>query len=463
MGTGKCAWKEPLQKAPTPTAGERLPDGTLLELVRDSSDATKAALLRRVGECVTIEHQFYTDDRSFVPVTLDPALLRQLRLPIKPQPCGPTQPLVEQISSILMQTLELTPENAFLETVFAVASFFSDCLPTRICLLLQGSANTEALGRMSALSWFCRHPLLLLDEAGIDQLPANLNTTRFFYSPKPTAKMRKLIANLPASGFGVMRNGSLLRESQGAVVIYSGSTDLGCACEGACLRMPVAPARRLLRPCDEECYRDVTDEIRAKLLDYRLVNYDNVLQSEFDVTDFTGPTRELARDLGSCLIDAPDLQDRLISLLRDQDESVRTERSAEMSPILESLMVSCHERRPALYVGEIAKTATEILSARGEWTTPGPKEVGNKLKLLGLHTVRLDAGGRGLKLTRTVCARIHQLARDYDVPTAVGKGLPGCPDCKQFFDQQSNSARDAHDAHSARKKRGRKTNEAKPA
>lgn len=49
-------------------------------------------------------------------------------------------------------------------------------------------------------------------------------------------------------------------------------------------------------------------------------------------------------------------------------------------------MVSCHERRPTLYVGEIAKTATGILSARGEWVTLSPKEVGNKLKLRPSHS-----------------------------------------------------------------------------
>jgi hypothetical protein len=73
---------------------------------------------------------------------------------------------------------------------------------------------------------------------------------------------------------------------------------------------------------------------------------------------------------------------------------------------------------------------------------------------------RLDAGGRGLKLTRGVCARIHQLARDFGVP-AIEKGLPGCPDCKQILDQQSNSAHDAHRAHDAPIQRGGKANESK--
>jgi hypothetical protein len=49
---------------------------------------------------------------------------------------------------------------------------FSDCLPTQLCLLLQGSAHIEATGLLRVLNWFCRHPLLLLDDAGIDQLPS---------------------------------------------------------------------------------------------------------------------------------------------------------------------------------------------------------------------------------------------------------------------------------------------------
>jgi len=37
----------------TPTAGERLPDGSMLELVRNSSDTARLALLHRVGQHAT--------------------------------------------------------------------------------------------------------------------------------------------------------------------------------------------------------------------------------------------------------------------------------------------------------------------------------------------------------------------------------------------------------------------------
>jgi hypothetical protein len=456
----RSSWEE--LNPPIPTYGEHLPDGGGIELVRDASDLTKTKLLRRMGESVTIERQIYTDTCSFVPADLDPALLRQLHLPVKDRPCGKTSALVEQISSTVMRASEQEADSAFLEAVFMIASSFSDCVPTPLCLCLSGPANAEARSLMRMLSWFSWHPVLLVDHAGIDQLPENLIATRFLYAPEPSSKLRKFIANVQACGFGIVRDG-VLRESRGAVVIYAGPTGVECGFEDASIRISVASARRLLRPGDEECYRDIADEIRAKLLNYRLMHYDDVKRSEFDVTGLTGPIRELALGLGACLIDAPELQDRLIALLRLQDESVRMERSAEMAPVLEPLLVSCHERRPSVYVGEVAKTGNDILSARGEWVTLSPKEVGHKLKLLGLNTTRLDGGGRGLKLTRAVCARIHQLAKDYGVPAALDKGLPGCPDCKQFFDQQSNSARGAHDAHRARKKRGKKINEAQPA
>ena len=145
------------------------------------------------------------------------------------------------------------------------------------------------------------------------------------------------------------------------------------------------------------------DEVRAKLFNYRLANYEEVQSSQFDVPDFTGSTRQNARGLGACLVNAPDLRNRLIALLRGQDESVRAEQSAEMSPVLESLLVVCHERRKNVHVGEIAKLASEILEVRGERIGLSPKEVGSKLKLLGLRTCRLDAGGRGLKLSPEIC------------------------------------------------------------
>jgi hypothetical protein len=402
----------------------------MLELVRDSVDPAKPALLYRTADTVTIAHQIDREDGLYVSITVDPTLIRQLRLPTRDMPHGPIPQLVTQVSSILMQTSELSEDDAFLAAVFEVASFFADVVPT-LCLWLQGSAKIEAQALLRVLSWFCWHPILLVDDAGIDQLPEHLTTTRLIYAPEPSAPLRKMVSHLQAFGFGVLRGGSL-RESRGATVIYSGPTDKGSACADGCLHIPVAPGRQLLRPCDEERYHASVEEIRAKLLNYHLMNYQEVRLSEFDVTGFTGSTRQIARDLGACLVDAPDLRARLIALLREQNDHERMERSAEMSPVLESLLLFCHERRTAVHVGDVARTASEILSLRGESASLSPKEAGSKLRLLGFHTSRLDAGGRGLRLTSEIRSRIHKAARAFELP-ATEKGLPGCPDCKQML------------------------------
>jgi hypothetical protein len=140
-----------------------------------------------------------------------------------------------------MQTSEPTEDDAFLAAVFAVASFFADCVLTQLCLWLQGSANTEAKALLRVLSCFCWHPLLLVDDVGVDHLPENLTTTRFIYAPGPSAKLRRLVSNSQASGFGVFRGGSL-RESCGAIVIYSGPTETWAA-----LAMTLACAYQLHR------------------------------------------------------------------------------------------------------------------------------------------------------------------------------------------------------------------------
>ena len=412
----------------TPTAGERLSDGSGIELVRESSEPGDVVLLHRAGKRTTTSRQIDLAGRHYIPRKMDPGLVQQLRLPTESLPYGSTAELVAQISSILTSVSELFADDAFLCAVFAIASCFADLLPVQLSLWLLGSANTEARSLLRVLSWFCWHPLLLVDDTGMDYLPQSLTVTRFFYAPRPSAKLRKLISNSNALGFAVLRGGSL-RVHRGAIVVYPGAADLGGNCEDTCLRVPVTSGRRLVGPGDEERYRVAVDEVRGKLFNYRLAHYDEVQRSQFDVLDLTGSIRQIARGLGACLINAADLRDRLVAILRDQDESVRAEQTAEMSPVLEALMVVCHERRKDVHVGEIAKLASEILDVRGERIGLSPKEVGSKLKLLGLRTCRLDAGGRGFKLTQEICARVHQVAKAFGAP-AIENGLEGCPHCR---------------------------------
>jgi len=164
---------------------------------------------------------------------------------------------------------------------------------------------------------------------------------------------------------------------------------------------------------------------------YRVQNYYKVKASHFDVPEFSGAARECARTLGRCIVDNPDLQSRITTLLRERDEAERTEGASKLDAVVvEAFVVCCHERKASVHVGELATLANGILSRSGESVELSAKQVGGRMKGLGFRTTRLDSGGRGIYLLNGQCARIHELGRAFGVPT-LREGLPGCPYCQQ--------------------------------
>lgn len=194
--------------------------------------------------------------------------------------------------------------------------------------------------------------------------------------------------------------------------------------------MPVPPMLRSFSTQDEEREVATINNLQNRLLMYRLQNFAQVRSSQFDAPEFSGSTREMARTLGRCIVDAADLQARLLDLLRPRDDAERTEGTGRLGAVVvEALVVACHEKRPSVHVGQVAELANAILSRSGESFQLSPKEVGAKLKQLGFRTTRLDSAGRGIYLLTEQCALIHKLGRAFRVPTLC-EGLPGCPHCK---------------------------------
>jgi hypothetical protein len=414
------------EKKAKPTAGAVFADGSMLELVRDSADPTRPALLRFHGKQTTIAREIEHEHARYVPVDIDSTLFRQLHLPAKSMPYGSTPELFDQIYGLIMRRSDLSDDAASLVTFFVFSTFFCDCLQLAPCLVLQGESSAAA-ALLRILSWVCRHPLLLVNPR-LGSEPEHLDSTSLIYLSEPEAKIEKLLAS-HLSRFGVFRHGSL-HEIGGAKAIYVRSPSLRSPLADECLRISVAPARELLNPADETRERPVLEELQAKMLNYRLRNYGKVKSSNFDVSKFTAPTRALARSLGACIVDASDLQTRVAALLQDHDEAVLAERAAEFeSVLLEALIVLCHERRISVHVGQVAEIANGILAGRGESLILSPRETGGKLKVLGFRTTRLDSGGRGLYLLGEIREHVHKLARLYTVPS-LQSGLPGCPDCK---------------------------------
>jgi hypothetical protein len=414
--------------AQTLTAGEVFPDGSLLEIVRNLSGAERPALLYWDGHHATVAPEIEIDGRHYAPLKIDRGLWQHLHLPSKFVVCGSTAELFDRVRSLITKYSGLTDGYAELLTYFVFASYFVDCLQIGPCVVLHGCAGAEAVGVLRLLAWFCRHPVLLTD-VGL-RVPEGLRPTRLIC--RPGTSLEKYLAPLQLSGFATFRR-NCLHELSGATAIYNGEGEPRNPFLDSCLEIPIFPSRVLFSCSDEEREAAPLEEIRDQLLSYRLVHFSRVKTSNFDVPQFNGPVRGLARALGACIVDAPALQASLVVQLQTRDEAVKLDRISEIpSILLEALLVCCHERRPAVYVQEIADVANDILSRHDEILKLSARQVGGKLKNLGFRTERLDAAGRGIYVLGENCRRVHELAKMYGVPS-LQTGLLGCPQCQELF------------------------------
>lgn len=368
-----------------PTSGEVLRDGSFLELVRDAATGAERVLYWRGGRSkIAPEHVF--ERCCYVP-TEGAAILRHL--PSEPTPFGSTESLFDDVCKFAARSLNATEEEAALLASFCFASFFCDCLTMSPCLVLFGPFCLNAVSVLRFLGCICRHPVLLAESTS-HGLPRELRPTRLICQPDP--RLNRLLAALQFPGFGISDRG--LRQVSGAAAVYVGAMELKSLFGDAGVWMPASPMLRSFSTHDEEREVATINNLQNRLLMYRLQNFAQVRSSQFDAPEFSSSTREMARMLGGCIVDAADLQARLLDLLRPRDDADRTEGTGKLEAVVvEALVVACHQKRPSVHVGQVAELAAAILSRSEESFQLSPKEVGTKLKQLGerLAWILLDA------------------------------------------------------------------------
>jgi hypothetical protein len=177
---------------------------------------------------------------------------------------------------------------------------------------------------------------------------------------------------------------------------------------------------------------------QSKLLDYRIKHVTKVRDACFDAPTLPTPLRMLARALGSCIVDAPELQADIVRLLESQGEELRANRLLDPNCIaIEAMFAHCHGENGSTRVGvsEIATTATAIMADRGETTVFEAKRMGSHLRLLGFRAKR-DSKGFAVHLTPDVRRLVHRLRRDHQVGD-FQQAVPDCLYCAEVTSAQT--------------------------
>lgn len=422
------------ENAPVLTPGELFPNKSAIELVRTSRD--KLGLIRWHGEVLNQGPQVTHLGQQYAPIPIDPSTSRALRLPTGLAPAETTREVYEATDRLLKMYLH-QPESSVTKLVFAVfASWISDLLPMAPVVWIVAPDGGPKYPTMQILSLICRRPLLLVGVSRGDfrRLPMWLQPTLILEEPRLNPAMLNLLRSSSRRGPNIL-SGGRVQSLYGSKIIISEKFPRDAWLASEALRVVLLPTTGRPQILDEKVQDEIAQEYQNRFFHYRLRSLPNVQSPEFDLSGLTPRAQDLARTLGAAVVGDTELQEEILSVLREQDGEFRSERSITVeSVLLEALLHSDHEREKfEIRCLELAQTIDAIRSGRGDLQKPiSPESVGWKLKALGIPSGSIGSAGNGVKLTDRNRRLIHQLAMQNDVRSLDDNLREGCRYCEEL-------------------------------
>lgn len=310
--------------------------------------------------------------------------------------------------SIMAQT-HLEENLAALIAFWALSTWFQDALTVIPCLVITGASH-DAIVVLRVLEVICREPLLAAEfrRGDLDNHRWNCQTL-LILEPNLDNNKAALLGNLTNSGFRIVADGRRLDCSKSRA-IYIGEGPATHKIQNS-IHINIAPTNA--EPPPTPAWLQATlNNLPSHLHNYRHKNLEEVRRLEFSPSGLPGETAAIAKALGSCIVDASELRQKLVVLLKTQDRQQVSQRSGTIDAVLvEAVLALSRQERKHAFTSEIADETNRLLGLRGERLKP--ETVGRQLGKLGLRTHRLTFAGNGLTFDKATLAVILRLAAMY--------------------------------------------------
>jgi hypothetical protein len=418
-----------------PTAGEILPDGTVIELLRDPTSPEVVTLVRCHRGVLDLKPHVSHAGKSYEPIHVNSSVSNAFRLPNRVGAPETTHELFTAAHNLLASRLGQL-DACITAMVFAVfASWMSPVLPMAPLLSIFTPVGGPKNLALQMLNLLCRRPLRLvgLRRGDIHRLPMFLQPTLLLDEPDLRPEMQMLLHSSTQRGTGIIGSRGIL-EFYGPKIICSGHPPHGTALETNALRVALIPVGGGLPPLDKRAEEKIAEEFQARFLGYLLRNSHRVQTPSFDVSQFSLPVQDLARVFGAAVVGDNQLQKRILPLLNVQDEEIRADRArAPDAVVLEAGVSFIHEGgRSKVRTESIAEKVGAIYMGRGSDQRPSPESVGWAIRRLGIPSGRINSAGNGIELTVSTCQLIHKLAQSHGVRAMQGEPRNECRFCLEL-------------------------------
>lgn len=345
------------------------------------------------------------------PELLPPLTDTPVEAPLPPPQFATAAQLILWIKLCFLAQTHLPEDAAELAAFYVISTWFQDQLNVLPCLVLTGAAH-DAMVVLRVLSTFCRKAKLL---SGFRRSHLGVLRwgcmTNLVWEPNLDKRMAALLSNLTDRNFVVVERRSLISCAK-STAIYAGENPETHKIQNS-IRIHIAPTNAG-PPARPQWPQKTIERVTVHLDQYRDRNLNCVCQWTWFPSGLSAETAAIATALESCIVDAPELRQTLLALLKTQDQ----QRLSAMSNTTEAVVVEAtlalsRDGREYAYAKEIAAAANRLREARGETARLRPENVGHQLKGLGLRTRRLSQTGNGLTFDKATVAQIQQLATVY--------------------------------------------------
>ena len=315
------------------------------------------------------------------------------------------------ISEVIVAQTHLPEDVAELVAFWIISTWLQDALTLFPLLVITGPAH-DATVVLRLLQDLCRVAGLMADFKRGDLKDLNFSFhTNLISAPNLDNRTAALLGNLTNPGFMIVEQRSYLRCSASRA-IYLGE-EVAIKKIQHSIHINIAPTNGA-PPSPPEWLPRYVRALPQYLEHYREKNVDQVRRSTFNPSGVTSEEAAIAKALGSCIVDAPELQQKLVSLLKAQDQQHRSQQSGSVEAlVVEAVLALSRQERKHAFTSEIADEANRLAKLRGESLKLKPETVGRRLGKLGLRTRRLTFAGNGLTFDKPAVDRIEQLGTMY--------------------------------------------------
>jgi hypothetical protein len=333
------------------------------------------------------------------------------RIPVPPptKPDRQTGELYGEIKGMIARGTRLPDSVCALVAFWAISTWFPDALQVFPILAISGPSH-EATNVLDVLRDLCLAPVLLASFKGGDL--KDLDGFTLLIAEPLDNRTAALLGNLTNRNFCFVADRSCV-PGAGSRAVYLGENPAIRRIQHSIYIDATVPALAHDAVADRST-REEIDGVRNRILAYRKRHLARVKSLEFNPRGLSSEANVIASALGRCIVESPELQMQLVTLLKPQAQQQIADRSdSDEALVVGAVLSLCHQDKGEVYVKEISVEVNRLLEARGETRQLGPEKVGHLLKRVSLSTRRLSQAGNGLTLDQVTKIRLHEIAAAY--------------------------------------------------